>query len=254
MAMLRLLHAHGAPSIAQAGGQTNTALHAAAVNGHDECVRFILTCSFAINTTNINGDTALHTAAEHGQQATIKVLLDSGADIEAKDEDDYTPLERAMNADQSEAVRVLVARGATVIDGFAAVAGAGHGSIAALKALLASPQWLAMRTTDRLTAEQALLYCVKDTATLSAIRSLVLDMSVLIQRVDPDDGGNALHYGAEYGKAVPLICALIKEGVNPAARNKAGQTPAEVAREAGHTLQATLLERAADDKRRRDQL
>ena len=66
------------------------------------------------------------------------------------------------------------------------------------------------------------------------------------------DGSNALHTAAKHGRAAPLICALIKEGVDPASRNDAGLTPADVAEEKGHTLQATLLNRATDDKRKRD--
>ena len=86
---------------------------------------------------------------------------------------------------------------------------------------------------------------------LYLVRSLVLDMSALVDCLD-HQGNNALHAAARDGKAVPLICALIKEGVDPTAINDAGQTPAETAREAGHTLHVTLLDRAADDKRKRD--
>ena len=107
-----------------------------------------------------------------------------------------------------------------------------------------------MSRTERLEAEQWLLHRVEDTATLNAIRSLVLDMSALVRFRDTE-GNNALHIDAIEGRPVPLICALIKEGVDPAARNDYGQTPGDVACEAGHTLHATLLDRAADDKRRR---
>ena len=48
------------------------------------------------------------------------------------------------------------------------------------------------------------------------------------------------------------MCALIKDGVDPTARNYIGQTPADMARQAGHALQATLLDRAAEDKRKRE--
>ena len=65
-------------------------------------------------------------------------------------------------------------------------------------------------------------------------------------------GNDALHAAAHNGKAVPLICALIKEGVDCTAQNCADQTPAGAAREAGHALQAALLERAAEDKRKRN--
>ena len=108
-----------------------------------------------------------------------------------------------------------------------------------------------MSRTERLQAEQFVVHAVKDKPTYDAVRSLVLDMPTLIRYRDAGSN-NALHSAAKHGKAVPLICALIKEGVDPTARNRAGQTPADVAREAGHALQTTLLDRAAEDKRKRD--
>ena len=208
---------------------------------------------FAVDTRSFDGHTALHSAAGHGQQAVTKLLLNSGADIEADRHCELTPLMCAMAENQTEIVSLLVTKGAVIRDGRAMAVGAKYSSIAALKALMTSPQWLAMSRTQRLPAEISLLDSVKDTATLQAMRSLVLDMSALV-RFQDRVGYNALHAAACYGRAIPLICALIKEGVDPTARNKAGQTPAHVASEAGHTLQATLLERAADDKRKRDLL
>ena len=249
--IMRYLYAQAAPFTVESGGQRNTALHEAAIKGHTECVRFILACGFAIETRKTDGVTALHMAAEGGRTAVIELLLDSGADIEAKDDNMHTPLMHAMGVNDAEAVTQLVTRGAIISDGTAAAFGAKFGSIAALKALMTSPQWLAMSRTEHLDAECGLLFRVKDKPTFDAVRSLVLDMSVLVtHRTSEED--NALHYAAQEGRAVPLICAFIKEGVDPTASNTAGQTPADVAREAGHALQATLLERAADDKRKRD--
>ena len=199
----------------------------------------------------LDGLTARHAAAEDGQHKVVKQLLDSGADIEAKDDAQYTPLMYAMQHDQCEVVVLLTAKGAIIGDGRAVRTGAMYGSIAALKTLMTSTQWLAMSRTERIHAECRLLASVKDTATLGAIRSLVLDMSALTSWQD-EDAENALHLAACDGKAVPLICAIVKEGVDPTAKNSVNQTPADVAHEKGHTLQATLLNRAADDKRKRD--
>ena len=181
----------------------------------------------------------------------IEQLLDAGAEIEATDAFEHTPLMCAMFRNKPEAATVLVARGAIMMDGLAVDTGAQFGSIAALKALMTSPRWLAMSRTARLEVERLLLRAVRDNSTLDVVRSLVLDMSTLVTH-RTGDGGNALHYGAQSGEAVPLICALIKEGVDPSTRNNAGQTPADLARATGHVLQATLLQRAAEDKRRRD--
>ena len=249
--LLRFLHAQGPLFIAEAGGQVKTALH------DTECVRYILACGFDVDTRESNNltpshcITALHCAAEHGHSATIELLLNSGADIEAIDDDGYTPLISATVYDQAEVVSLLIARGVSITDGRAADAGAQCGSIAALKALMLCPRWLAMSRTERLQAECSLLHFVNDTATLIALHSLVMDISVLLGNC-VHNGNNALHTAAEYSKAVPLICALIKEGVDLTALNNSGQMPADVASEAGHTLQATLLNRAAEDKRERD--
>ena len=230
----------------------NIALRQAAMEGHAECVRFILACGFPVESKETGGQTALHAAVQSGKLAVIKLLLNSGADIEARGDDNYTPLMHAMFADKAQAVGLLVSRNASITDGLSALMGAKHGSIAALQALMTSRRWLAMNPHERRQAEKMLLHTVADKATLDALRSLVLDMPALIHFLDPN-GDNALHRAAYDGKTVILVCALIKEGVDPTHRNKAGQTPAEVASEAGHTLQATLRHRAAEDQRRRDQ-
>ena len=51
-------------------------------------------------------------------------------------------------------------------------------------------------------------------------------------------------------RSAPLLCRLIKMGVNQDARTVHGQTPADKAREKGHTLLAQLLDRAAQDDER----
>ena len=115
---------------------------------------------------------------------------------------------------------------------------------------MTSPRWIALSRAARVTAECLMLHDVKDIAALEAVRKLVLDMRALVRASD-DNGVNALHAAAIYGKPVPLVCALIKEGVDPTAKNSNGQTPADVATESGHALQAKLLQRAAEDAYKR---
>ena len=114
-----------------------------------------------------------------------------------------------MWADKPEAVHVLVARGVLIRDGRAANAGAVSSSIAALKALMTSPQWLAMSRTERIQAERLLLHIAADKPTLDAVRSLVLDMPLLL-RYYTTEGGNPLHTAAKYGRPMQLLCALSK--------------------------------------------
>ena len=90
--VLHYLHARGAPFECTAAGQTQTALHEAAARGFVECLKFILTCGFAVDCRSSNGMTALHMAAQYGCRAIVDQLLDSGADIAARDDDDrHTP-------------------------------------------------------------------------------------------------------------------------------------------------------------------
>ena len=97
---------------------------------------------------------------------------------------------------------------------------AAYGSIAALKASMTSPQWLTMRVAERLQAHGVLLHHVQNSATLNGVHSLVVDMSALRQCHDIASN-NALHTTASDGKAVPLICALIKESVDRTAVDSA---------------------------------
>ena len=249
--VLRFLHAQGASFIAEAEGRRHTALHVAAVEGQKGCIRFILACGFAADTTGVYEQTTLHIAAQCGERAIAEQLLSAGADIEAGDAYPYTPLMHAAMCDRAEVVALLVARGAHIANGRAAQKAAQGGSIAALNALMTSPRWQAMSRRERLGAERLLLLYVANKATLNALRSLLLEITALTSEHDVV-GCNALHSAAMHGKAAPLICALIKEGVDPTAKTDHDQTPAEAALEAGHTLQATLLNRAADDKRKRD--
>ena len=249
--ILRFLHSQGAPFIAEKNGQTETALHVAAWYGHERCVKFILACGFDVNTQRVGGYTALHQAAGMGHTAVMQLLIDAGGAINAASACEHTPLVYATLLNKPEAVGLLISRGALICDGCAADLGVCNGSIAALKVLMQCPRWLGMSRTERLQAERRLLRFVEDKPTLDAVRNLVLNMSALVSYQDAH-GNNALHQAGHNGKAAPLICSLIKEGVDPTAVNDDGQTPADVAHEEGHALQATLLNRAAEDKRKRD--
>jgi ankyrin repeat protein len=57
-----------------------------------------------------------------------------------------------------------------------------------------------------------------------------------------------LHVAAAHGYPASVVCMLIKAGVDLHAVNSSGQTAAQLAREHGHALLASLLIRAAQDK------
>ena len=58
---------------------------------------------------------------------------------------------------------------------------------------------------------------------------------------------SVLHSAVSVSRPVQVICKLLKLGADPLAKDRSGQTPAELARAEGHTLIAQLLDRAAED-------
>ena len=60
-------------------------------------------------------------------------------------------------------------------------------------------------------------------------------------------GNTALHLAAARGTRIPIILRMVATGFDCSALNDLGQTPADVARETGHALQATLLDRKLEE-------
>ncbi|MGC4046791.1 MAG: ankyrin repeat domain-containing protein [Armatimonas sp.] len=77
-----------------------------------------------------------------------------------------------------------------------------------------------------------------------------LTRTLLNQGADPNTlvakyGGGLLHVAAANGKT-ELVRALLDKGANAAMRNSTFETPADLARKAGHTALAELLKKAED--------
>jgi ankyrin repeat protein len=89
-----------------------TALHWAADNGHNECVKFCIEMGANVNARNNEGTTALHLASWEGHANVVCVLLDTGAIIDATDSDGWTPLYWAIRSKWVNVIHLLVDRGA----------------------------------------------------------------------------------------------------------------------------------------------
>lgn len=69
-----------------------TALHRAAMYGHQRTVKFLIENGADKDAADSNGRTPLHIATRFGQKKVIKLLIENGADEDAVDRDGYTPM------------------------------------------------------------------------------------------------------------------------------------------------------------------
>lgn len=102
--MCMLLIEHGAnPSLVD--GLGNTALHYAAVHGHERIGRLLLTKGCPMNLQNTEGDTATHIAARNGCVAFIEMLADLGANFHLRNGSSVGALDLAGSNAKSAAER-----------------------------------------------------------------------------------------------------------------------------------------------------
>nr|XP_034983262.1 cortactin-binding protein 2 isoform X5 [Zootoca vivipara] len=118
-----------------------SALYSAAMNGHTDCVRLLLTSEAQVDPVDKNGftplcsavaqghykcaellimyhadinhaaeegETPLYLACRNGNNECVKLLLEAGADRSAKTCDGWTPFHAAVNADNVDCLRFLM--------------------------------------------------------------------------------------------------------------------------------------------------
>jgi len=112
----RVLLTHAAGALASIDAPTLlgfTALHLAALKGHEEMVQLLLASGASADVPTATGHTALHVAAEKGQSGVVELLLGRGrATLEARSHMGHTPLSIALDAGAYGTARELLRRGA----------------------------------------------------------------------------------------------------------------------------------------------
>ncbi len=234
-----LLRASAAPDAKDYGG--STPLHAAARGGHLESVRSLLAHRARPSPINEAGDTPLHEAARGGHLEVVRLLLDHGADPNAVGQCGGTPVHAAAGAGRLEETDLLLRRGGLANARSSAHAQAwtpwneadkaGHAAVAELL-LHHGGADKAAGPIDAPTAA-ARGYDGRLQVVLDGDPALVHSRDVLHKRTP-------LHWAAASGRA-SIAEMLLARGADPAATDKRGQTPAELAAASGHPQLAERL-------------
>jgi ankyrin repeat protein len=111
---VRLLVEHGADVNAASKQARTPVMVAAAYDGSEETVKYLLANRADPKAKDFRGDTALHLAAFANDLAVVKLLIDKGLDVNAPGEGGLTPLMIAASLGNLDAVKLLLSKGANV--------------------------------------------------------------------------------------------------------------------------------------------
>eukprot|EP00931_Biecheleriopsis_adriatica_P047466 TRINITY_DN27369_c0_g1_i1.p1 TRINITY_DN27369_c0_g1~~TRINITY_DN27369_c0_g1_i1.p1 ORF type:complete len:326 (-),score=73.82 TRINITY_DN27369_c0_g1_i1:56-1033(-) len=190
-----------------------TPLHLAAARGHEQAVRLLVKLGAEVNVVaaEASGVQAVHVAAAGGHESLLRHLVNCKADAKARDADGLTPVHHAAAGGFDATVRTLV-------DMFGADAKA--------------------RDNDGLAPLHAAAHKGHD----STVRLLVADFGADANVAD-NDGETSLHMASMEGRE-STVRILLDLGASTSSLNGERLTPAQIAREEGHTKIGAILEEA----------
>jgi len=243
----RLLLEKGADPNAQTMFQT-TPLFTAAESGQAEAVRLLVDRGAEVNHVSPIFGSALHRAAYMDFPEAARALLDAGADLGIQDQRGQTPLHQAAQLGRVAIARLFVERGA---------------DLDALDRANRTPLHLAIRYgTDRSGAnnstELGFLLVGKgarcdtvdtdgETPLLAAVKKGYTDLAGSILRrgadievTEPGTARTLLHVAALRGYA-DMTELLLSRGIDASAKDTAGKTAHDYAREHGNPTVALRL-------------
>ncbi|XP_055332445.1 ankyrin repeat domain-containing protein 29-like isoform X1 [Paramacrobiotus metropolitanus] len=250
-----------------------TPLMLAVANNHLACVEELLEQEAEVNERrNISGATALYYAAQNGFFDIITTLYRHGAEINCRCHDGGTPFAVACQSGHLDVVRYLYDHEADIHtrmnDGATALFLAtqeGHEDVVRFlldvgldanisRADGTSPLWIAVQMhhpdTVRLLLQRGALPDVPredgSTPLFKAVQKGYLDICQLLIAHKPrlgllPNGNSVLHAAAWHGRE-EIAVMLLEHGVDLNLCDKAGKTPAQVARQRGYRVLAGLCE------------
>jgi uncharacterized protein len=256
VSIVKLLLQRGC-SITTVDNKGNTVLMVAVLGARKAAAEWLIQHGVAVNATNINGCTALHTACtEHSgdDAAMIELLLANGADLHKCNTQQQTALVVAVLSGKLQCTKALIAAGADVNHLSSVGCSSLHMAIncqhaALVQLLLDNGATAAMNSVILLNTLEdcqhgmtALMMCTT-TDTLKLLLAAGADV-----HIRNEVGDTCLHTAARHNYKAPVLCLLIKAGVDLHAVDSEGKTAAQLAHDVGNTLIEQLLNRAAQQQ------
>ena len=103
-----LLLAHGSDVNEVKLDTKGTALHLAAIRGHEAVVEALLSWGAIVDPQNHGGATPLYLACQEGHLACVRALLKAGASVSLPDNNGHLPIHNAAQQNRVEIVRTLL--------------------------------------------------------------------------------------------------------------------------------------------------
>jgi ankyrin repeat protein len=190
-----------------------TALHWAAVKGHKDIAKLLLTKSANVNMKNTGGDMPLHLAVAFCHKEVAEILITYGADVNETRKEGSSPLHTAVERCSKTMVEFLISKGANIN---------------------AQVKYGQMRG-------QTPLYRAAG-KNLQSMAALLVSKNAN-PNISNKDGDTPLHVAAAHGYK-NLVELLIAKGADVNAKSNDGTTPFDFAIQQDHNDVAHLLSAA----------
>lgn len=239
VAILEILRGRGA-TFESVDTSSLNAVHYAALQGHNETVRYLVASGMDVNSHTWDFRTALHFASSHGRLSTVRLLLELGACVHDRDRGGVTALHLAAVGGYVDILKTLIAAGASVrtrdLSGGTALHEAStRGHLECVRILVEARAGVDVRTRDTAFSP---LHCAARNGHLEVAEFLLFAGSYVHRR--DGRGETALHMAARVGN-LPLAKYLVEKGCGAADLNVLRETPLHVAAQAGHEEVAKFL-------------
>lgn len=227
---------------AEAGGYT--ALHFAAFNGDLALIQLLLSKNAELNVQNFDGNTPLVMAVKGHQLKAIRLLVEGGADVNKSTEQGSTAIHHAASMGYVDCMHLLKELGATTFfdrtEAGTLLHWASHsGSIPCVGAVVYDLK-VPLNAVDKHGGTSLMVAVHMQNL---QVASFLLEHGADPNMAVPEDGTTALHVAIEIN-SLDAVKLLRRCGANAELKNKAGETPLDIAKTAGFSLIINELSKA----------